>query len=204
MLRRRVFQMITIGFVAIVSLQISARAQPSIQKDTVLVSAFTVDSYKGSFDTWSWLPVVKFKVNGPIESGSQLYVEFSQPGGGAWVKFDCPTEMAQKGRWWKTECGGRDIGEEKGVTAGGTVSFNIKMRNELAGTDVTLFSGKTKVAKAHSNLTGPTAVQKFVYYTDQDWNLPIGYVYMTPDDVNGWKKTMLNVAFWVRGEAVRL
>src|SRR5580765_4968869 len=53
--------------------------------------------------------------------------------------------------------------------------FVIKMRNELAGTDSTLFTGKMKVGKVRSNEQGPKAVNKFVYYVDHDWNLPIGY-----------------------------
>jgi hypothetical protein len=48
------------------------------------------------------------------------------------------------------------------------------MRNELQGSDTTLFTGKMKVAKAHSNEAGPKAAQKFVYFVDHDWNLPIG------------------------------
>jgi hypothetical protein len=77
------------------------------------------------------------------------------------------------------------------------------MRNELQGTDSTLFTGKMKVAKAKSNEQGPKAVNKFVYFVDHDWNLPIGYVYLTPDDVHGWKLPRFNVSFWVRGEANR-
>ena len=54
------------------------------------------------------------------------------------------------------------------------------MRNELQGTDTTLFTGKMKVGKHKSNEAGPKAANKFVYYVDHDWNLPIGYVYLTP------------------------
>src|SRR6478672_11581297 len=204
MISRRLIQSFLIAVLAIMMFSSHVRSQVTVQKDTVLVSAFTVSNYKGSNDVWAWLPIVKFRVNGPIESGNQLYVEFSQPGGAPWVKFDCPVERVDSSSTWKTECGGRDIGEAKGITALGVSNFAIKMRNELMGSDVTLMTGKTKVLKAHSNLTGPTAVQKFVYYMDQDWNLPIGYVYATPDDVEGWKKTRLNVAFWIRGEAVNL
>ncbi len=125
--------------------------QPTIAKDSVQVTAFTFNVYRKNYDIWSWVPKMQYRVNGPIESGSQLYVEFTLPGTGPWVKFDCQTGEAQKGRWWKTECGGRDIPEDKGSTYTGPVNFAIKMRNELAGTDSTLCSGKMKVAKAHSN-----------------------------------------------------
>ncbi|HSU25953.1 MAG TPA: hypothetical protein VLI65_08230 [Pyrinomonadaceae bacterium] len=176
---------------------------PTVAKDSVVVNAFTLSSYKGDFKVWSWVPKMEFRVNGPIESGGQLYAEFALPTG-AWVKFDCQTSETLKGRWLKTECGGRDgIPEEKGMTFSGPVSFKIKIRNELGGTDSTLYTGKVKVLKARSNETGPDYVNHFVYYVDQDWNLPIGYISFDADDVSGWKFPGFNVAFWVRGEASR-
>ena len=181
------------------------QAAPTIAKDSVQMTAFTYSSYKGSYDTFSWVPLITFRVNGPIPSGGQLYVEYTVPGSPA-VKFDCSTEETPAGRWWKTQCGGRDgVPEEKATVYTGPFSFAIKMRNELAGADTTIFTGKAKVGKVHSNeiKTGKFA-NHFVYYVDHDWNLPIGYVYYTADDLQGWKRPMLNVAFWVRGEAVRL
>ena len=84
----------------------AAQDQPTIAKDSVQVTAFTLSSYKGDFKTWSWVPKTQFRVNGPIASGSQLYVEFTVPGTGAWVKYDCKTQETQKGFWWQPECGG--------------------------------------------------------------------------------------------------
>ena len=194
---------------AVMGLLLSARNsaarqdQPTIAKDSIQVTAYTNGAYHGSYDTWSWVPKMEYRVNGPIASGSQLYVEYTVPGGPP-VKFDCQTEETQQGRWWKTECGGRDIPEDKSTTYTGPVSFAIKMRNELAGTDATLFTGKMKVGKVHSNESGPKAVNKFVYYVDHDWNLPIGYVFLTADDLKGWDRPGFNVAFWVRGEAVNM
>lgn len=175
--------------------------QPTIAKDSVQVTAFTLSSYKGNFKIFSWVPRTQFRVNGPIPSGSQLYVEFTVPGIGAWVKYDCKTQETEKGYWWQPECGGRDgISEDKGITYTGPINFAIKMRNELMGGDVTLFTGKAKVAKVHSNETGPDYVNHFVYYVDQDWNLPIGYVFLERDDVAEWKKPKLAFAVWARGE----
>ncbi len=121
-----------------------------------------------------------------MPSGSRLYAEVSSPTGTPWVKFDCVTEEIQAGRWWQTECGGRDIGEDKSITATGLVSFNIKIRNELSGTDASLFTGKMKVTKAHSGEAGPKFVNHFVYFVDQDANLPVGYVWLEPDSIRGW------------------
>jgi hypothetical protein len=173
---------------------------PTIVKDSILVTAFTLNSYQKSFDVWSWVPQIQFRVNGPVSSGSQLWVEFNQPTG-PWVKFDCKTDEVKKGHWVKTEGGARDVPDDKGSTYTGSVDFVIHMRNELAGTDIVLFTGKFNVAKAHSNEGGSQVAQHFVYYVDQDWNLPIGYVYLTRDDVSGMKLPTLNVAFWARGDA---
>jgi hypothetical protein len=181
----------------------ASQDQPTIIKDSVQITAWTNNSYKGNFDVWSWVPRMNFRVNGPIPSGSQLYVEVQQPGGSApWLKFDCDTGEIQKGYWWKTECGGRKV-EDKSITAVGPVNFAIKMRNELAGGDITIFTGRFKVAKTLSNEHGPKAAQKFVYFVDHDWNLPIGYVWYTPDSVYGWDYPQFNVAFWVRGDAYK-
>jgi hypothetical protein len=179
--------------------------RPTIAKDSIQLTAFTYNSYKGNYDVWSWVPLITYRVNGPIPSGGQLYVEYTVPGAPP-VKFDCRTEETPADRWWKTECGGRNgVPEEKATTYTGPYNFAIKMRNELAGADTTLFNGKAKVAKVHSNeiKTGKFA-NHFVYYVDHDWNLPIGYVYYVPDDLKGWDRPILNVAFWVRGEAYNL
>lgn len=173
--------------------------QPTIMKDTVQVTAFTINEYKKNYDFWSWVPVTQFRVNGPIPSGGQLYVEFALPTG-PWVSYDCATQETQPGYWWGVDCGGRNIPEEKASTYTGPVTFTIKLRNELAGTNVTLFTGKAKVEKAHSNEAGPKAVNKWVYFINHDWNLPIGYVWLTPDSIRGMNFPDFHAAFWVRGD----
>ena len=179
-----------------------AQGGPTIAKDSVQLTAFTFSSYKGNYDTFSWAPLITYRVNGPIPSGGQLYVEYTVPGAPT-NRFDCSTEETPAGRWWKTTCGGRDgIPEEKGTTYTGPFNFAIKMRNELAGSDTTIFTGKAKVGKVHSNeiKTGKFA-NHFVYYVDGDWNMPIGYVYYVQDDLQGWKRPILNISFWVRGDS---
>jgi hypothetical protein len=171
--------------------------QPTIAKDSIHVTAYTMNSYKKSFDTWSWVPSIAFRVNGPIASGSQFYAEFTRPDSASWVKFDCKTEQIQKGHSLKTEGGGHDISEDKGCLYTGPVNFAIKMRNELAGGDATLFTGHIKVVKAHSNEGGTKVANHFVYYVDQDWNLPIGYAFSSGEKTS----PQFNVAFWVRGDA---
>jgi len=78
------------------------------------------------------------------------------------------------------------------------------MRNELAGTNSTLFTGKMKIAKAHSNEHGPKFVNHFVYYVNHDWNLPIAYIFLTSASGSAeWQRPYFNAAFWHRGETAR-
>jgi hypothetical protein len=197
------FSLTVIGLLLSAGKTAASQDQPTIAKDSVQMTAFTFNVYKKNYDVWSWVPQIEYRVNGPIASGSQLYVEYTVPGAPP-VKFDCRTEETEQGRWIHTQCGGRDnIPEDKATTYTGPVSFAIKMRNELAGTDATLFNGKMKVAKAHSNeAQTPKFVNHFVYYVDHDWNLPIGYVFLTGDDTRGMNYPTFNLAFWVRGEPV--
>jgi hypothetical protein len=173
--------------------------QPTIAKDWVQITAYTFNVYHKNFDVWSWVPRAEYRVNGPIASGSQLYAEFDIPGAES-IKFDCKTGEVKTGHYWKTDCGARDVPEDKGVTYTGVVNFSIRMRNELNGANLTLFTGKMKVLKVHSNEHGPKFVNHFVYYVDQDWNLPIGYVYFTTGAQADAKRKQFNAAFWYRGE----
>jgi hypothetical protein len=200
---RKLSYLVLIALIVIVGKSASGQTAPTIAKDSIQVRAFTLNVYKGNYDVWSWVPEMEYRVNGPIESGSQLFVEYTLPTG-PWVKFDCSTDTTQTGYWWKTKCGGRDIPEAQSSNYTGPVSFAIKMRNELQGTSSTLFTGKLKVGKAHSNEVGPKAVNRWVYFVDHDWNLPIGYVYLTPGELKGWDLPDFHIAFWVRGDAYKL
>ena len=177
---------------------------PTMTKDSIQISANTRSSYHRNYDVWSWVPRAAFRVNGPIASGSQLYLIFSVPGMAAPVKFDCPTGEAVKGHWWKTECGANEVPESMESTYTGVVGFEIHLRNELKSSDATLFAGKMKVAKAHSSEHGPKVANHFVYYVEQDWNLPIAYLFFTSGENGGMKLPNFNAAFWVRGEAGKL
>src|SRR2546421_1542258 len=75
---------------------------PTVVKDQLNITAFTVNSYQGKYDMWSWLPKIAVRVNGPIPSGSQLWAEFILPTG-PWVKFDLSTEETAKDRWWQVK-----------------------------------------------------------------------------------------------------
>ena len=152
----------------------AAQEQPTIAKDSVQVTAFTLSSYKGDFKIFSWLPRTQFRVNGPIASGSQLYVEFTVPGTGAWVKYDCKTEETQAGRWWQPECGGRDgIPEETLAIEAGDNNWSNR-RTILDGAIQFAKSGgkliKLEFPKTEIQVYGATAV----VYSNYSYELETG------------------------------
>ena len=131
-------------------------------------------------ETWSWVPKIVYRVNGPITAGGQLLVDFTLPSGKPWVKLNCNTKETKEGYWWETECGANtsEIKDEEATIETGIAGFKIDLKNELEGTNKTLFSGKFKVGKFHVGVVDlPKFKNNFSYYVDYDWNLPIGYIY---------------------------
>lgn len=171
-----------------------AQAQePTIDKDSVVVITANIS---GSLDApkdkqLQWKPGISFRVNGPISGGSQLWVEFGYPGRKSWAKFDCKTgEVAAGQSWHVDECLASDRMTTPYV---GPVDFSIHLRNELQASETTLFTGKAKAGK----FVGPAGPQYPQFYVDEDWRIPIGYVFYEPD--SGHRATFLNVGFWYRG-----
>ena len=158
--------------------------EPTVNKPSIQITLRTHQQYyrNGQEDqeTWSWTPRIVYRVIGPIAAGSQLSVDFTLPSGKPWIKFDCNTKETAAGYWWETECGvnSADVKDEQASIETGVAGFKINLKNELEGTNKTLFSGKFKVEKFHVGVVDlPKFKNNFSYYVNYDWNLPIGYVY---------------------------
>lgn len=171
---------------------------PTIDKESIRIR-FQAGK-ETAFEKPGWVPAIEYRVNGPIASGSQLSVEFSLPGKNPWVTFDCQTGAIEKGHTWKTTCGGEDISNDKAVVYTGPVGFTIRLRNELSGTNLTLFTGKAKVGKnpppAHSGPNYHWTASEF--YVDDDWRIPIAFVFFAKDKSH-MDQSFLHVGFWYRG-----
>jgi hypothetical protein len=169
----------------------------TVLKNSVTADARTVTSYKGDGSTYSWTPVIKFDTNGNLPSGAQFHAAVSLPSGAPWAEMDCKWVGGSHSNYY--QCGGPDFPEEKGTTATGIFPFSIKLRNELKGTDETLFTGKVKIEKAPGDDGTPAErAKKSFFYPNMDWALPIGYVYYSPAD------NKLFTAFWVRGSTYKV
>jgi hypothetical protein len=169
----------------------------AVLKNLVTLTPRTITSYKGDGSAYSWTPVIKFDTDGPIPSGAQYYASVSLPGGAPWVEMDCKWVGGSQSNYY--QCGGPDFPEEKGTTATGLFPFAIKMRNELQGTDQTLFTGKVRIEKAPGDDGTPAErAKKSFFYPAHDWALPIGYVFYGPGE------NYLYTSFWVRGNTYNI
>jgi len=183
----------------------------AINKTSVQVRLQVHKGFKGDPETWSWTPVINFRVNGPFSPGGALSVEYTLPGK-TW-KFDCQVEEAGVGWLGVRDCG-QNPPEDQAVTYTGPVDLKINFRNELEGKSATLLSGKFKVDKFHEGVVDlPKFRNNFVYYVDYDWVLPIAYVY--DEWIYNWEysrppsaitstvpdlsRSHLMAAFWFKG-----
>ncbi len=152
-----------------------------------------VDNY------WSWMPRVNFMVLGPVMTGTIFSIDFTNADGSAWYSVDCVSESVPAGGWGIVGTPVITTHVDKRTTlATGVFGFTIKVKNEVMGTNATLFSGKFKVDKFHVGNNLPQFKNQFEYYVDQDWRLPIGYLWLTPTE----PKSPVPVAtMWFRGES---
>jgi hypothetical protein len=180
----------------------NTQAGPTLLKSSIAVRANRLKRYWKSPDTddyWSWLPEVSFTVLGPINTGSAFFIDFTNEAGAPWYTVECATESIDATRWLTIGTPAITSHIDKRTTlATGTFGFTIRLKNELSGANDKLFSGKYKVTKFHIGNDLPAFKNQFEYVVDQDWNLPIGYLYFnTPSDP---QMPPLKVAMWFRGE----
>jgi hypothetical protein len=183
---------LVVGLLVAVGTSAAGQDQPAVIKTSLQVTARTLNFYGKNRNMWSWIPEFKFSLTRGRNSGDVHYVEYTIPGSPT-LKFDC--ELNNRGDGF--ECGGRSIPEDKSSTYTGRANFAIKVRNELQGTDATLFTGRMKVAKACTNPACPVTAGEWVYYVDHDWNLPIGHIFYNMKEPD---YPAFNVAFWLRGD----
>jgi len=177
-------------------------AGPTLLKASLIVRANRLLRYWKAPDAdnyWSWMPELSFTVMGPVNTGSAFVIDFTNEAGAPWYSVECDTPTIDATRWQRVSTPAITTHIDKRTTlATGTFGFTIRMKNELSGANAMLMSGKFKVSKFHIGNNLPAFKNQFEYVVDQDWNLPIGYLYFnTPADQN---MPPLVVSMWFRGE----
>lgn len=148
----------------------------------------------------AWYPNLEFDLFGPVGSGDAVVVEFYTPDGKLWLTEDVQTYEIKTGEFNKMQAGG-DTPSEKATHLDGNFSFKILLKNELKGTNKTLYAGAFKVGKVSDNPSGqPQYKDNYAFYVDQDWNLPLGYVF--PNYVDDRMAPPLTATMWFRAKDV--
>lgn len=175
---------------------------PTLLKASIVVRANRLQRYWKAPETdnyWSWMPEVSFVVVGPINTGSAFFVDFTNEAGAPWYSAECATNSIDATRWQNIVTPAITTHIDKRTTlATGAFGFTIRLKNELSGANDKLFSGKYKVTKFHIGNNLPAFKNQFEYVVDQDWNLPIGYLYF--NTASDQEMPPLKVAMWFRGE----
>ena len=179
-----------------------SQSGPTILKASLIVRANRLQRYWKAPDTdnyWSWMPELSFTVVGPINTGSAFVVDFTNEAGTPWYSVECETPASDGTRWQRIGTPTITTHIDKRTTlATGVFGFTIRLKNELSSADEKVMSGKYKVTKFHIGNNLPAFKNQFEYVVDQDWNLPIGYLYFnTPSDQS---MPPLVISMWFRGE----
>lgn len=134
------------------------------------------------YNTNSWYPRFKFDVLAPIESGSKLYVEVDRANGTPWTTIKMQSPIIEDNVWEtiKSESISSDEEEKLASIETGTFNFRIKLKNPIAGTDKTLFSGRFKVNLLTLDQNIPENKGKKEFMVDYDWHLPLAYIWLNP------------------------
>jgi hypothetical protein len=195
--------LIAVSFLQILPVSAAPVTQtgPTLLKASIIVRANRLVRYWKAPDTdnyWSWMPEVSFTVAGPINTGTAYFVDFTNELGKPWYTVECETPATPAGRLQTiTTPGIRAHIDPRTTLATGNFGFTIRMKNELSGTNAPIFAGKYKVTKFHIGNSLPAFKNQFEYVVDQDWNLPIGYLYF--DMKYDEKMPPLKIAMWFRG-----
>ncbi|MGE3726264.1 MAG: hypothetical protein AB7I41_11980 [Candidatus Sericytochromatia bacterium] len=195
----------------------SAVTGPSIDQSSLIVWLNKRGLYypkpNQSTDTqWSWLPSLDFKLNGPIESGTLVTVEYwlgtsKTP----WLRYELnPSPQPATGSEFFSRVGAPGD-DQKATVATGPVVLTIRASNELKGTEQWLYKGTLDVKKYNplDPKQFPAFKNKFDYYVDQDWRMPFGYLtgnwYESNYTATGLNNTpTLSAVMWFRGDSTSL
>ncbi len=176
----------------------TAGDNPQLLKTTLDVRCDTENHYwklPTESNYTSWIPMLKFKVRYAGATKLRLMAEYFTPDGKSWYTETLGTNMSnatEKTVDINTE---RTSGRFEGKSTIATGLFGVKITDSRDGS--VLFQGKFKVGKFKYGPNIPMFKNQNDFFVDQDWNLPIGYVWLNWKDRNAPAPT---VSLWIKGE----
>jgi len=126
----------------------------------------------------NWIPKVKFYALINATSRARFSVEYFKPDGSPW--YAEPMEQVgspDSGNGWTVLVESeRASGKHQGKSITAIGIYGIKITNTRSSE--TVFQGKFKVGKFKTADTSPAYKNQYNFFVEQDWNLPIGYVWL--------------------------
>lgn len=144
----------------------------------------------------SWIPQLKFKVRYAGATKLRLMAEYFTPDGKPWFSETLGTNMSNATEKTVDINSERGSGRFEGKSTIATGLFGVKITDSRDGS--VLFQGKFKVGKFKYGPNIPMFKNQNDFFVDQDWNLPIGYVWLD------WSKDrnapLPTISIWIKGE----
>jgi hypothetical protein len=158
-----------------------ATDQPVFLKETLDISCDTDSRYwKAGNQTIfsSWIPKVKFYVFQNGATKLRYAVEYFNPDGSLWYgepmeQIGVPNTDGDSTVLVESE---RKSEKHQGKATTATGLYGIRITNTRNSEVV--FQGKFKVGKFKTGDPTPAYKNQFNFFVDQDWNLPIGYLWL--------------------------
>ncbi len=176
----------------------SAGDTPQILKTSLDIRCDTEARYwkmPGESNYTSWIPQLRFKVRYAGAEKLRLAAEYFTPDGKSWFTEQLKPDRSNAVEKSVEIITDRVMGRFEGKSTIATGLFGVKITDSKDGS--VLFEGKFKVGKFK---TGPNIAMfknQYDFFVDQDWNLPIGYVWLNWKDKNAPPPT---VSMWIKGE----
>lgn len=144
----------------------------------------------------SWVPQVKFKVFYNGSTKLRYLAEYFTPDGKLWFSETLETNMSD-GNYQTVDLNSSRSGDRftnKSTVAIGT--YGVKITNQRDNSVV--FEGKFKVNKYKYGNNLPMFKNQYSFYVEQDWNLPIGYVWL--DYKGDQYAPLVKVGMWFKND----
>lgn len=178
-----------------------ANENPIFFKTTLDIRADTIDTYwkmgANKYNHTSWVPQVKFKVFYKGNERLRYKADYFLPTGALW--YSEPLEpMMSDGNEQTVEIGSSRAGNKHdNVSTDAIGTYGIKISDKSGAV---VFEGKFKVARYKPDALPKIPMWKnvYTYYVEQDWNLPIGYVWL--DYSRDQWSPLTAVTMWLKGD----
>lgn len=142
----------------------------------------------------SWIPEVRFKVFYKGATRLRYKAEYFLPDGKPWFDEMLEQGMIDNGKQTVELNPSRaaDKFTNRATDAVGTYGIKISDTRD----DSVLFQGKFKVNKFKYGPAIPMFKNQYCFYVEQDWNIPIGYVWLDWDTAAAYP----TVSVWIKGD----